>query len=425
MRLIRLDMHQGKASSVPVPTKYEKFGGRALIAKLLLEEVPPTCDALGPKNKLILCPGLLGGASVAAGGRLSVGGKSPLTGGVKEANAGGTAGDALGKLGIKAVVVENQPDAGRFYLLHIHGENADLLPADDLRGCGTYAVSEKLQERFGKSSTIISIGQAGEQLLLGACIACTGEADQRSNLAARGGLGAVMGSKGLKAVVIEKPAGGSMQPTNKELLRSAAQAFAQKLINDPKLGTQGTQHLYGTASIVGAVNEIGSLPTRNFSNGNFEGAGDLRGEHMRETILARGGKVGTRCMPGCTIACRNLYVDEKGKEIVGTLQYETISLMGSNLGLANLDDVALLNFMCNDFGLDTIETGAALGVLIEAGLASFGDAKGITALLSQVGEGTPLGKLIGSGAVTCGKVFGIRHVPAALGQAMPGTIRAA
>jgi aldehyde:ferredoxin oxidoreductase len=419
MNLIRVNMQKCQALSEEVPEKYLKLGGRALIAKLLLAEIPPACDALGPNNKLIFCPGLLGGASVAAAGRLSVGGKSPLTGGIKEANAGGTAGDALGKLGIKAIVVEGMPEKGKFYLLHVHGDKADLLPADDLLGLGTYAVADKLQERFGKSTTVISIGQAGEQKLLGACLACTGEADQRSNLAARGGLGAVMGSKGLKAVVIEKAA-GAIQTADKELLRSAAQTFAQKLINDPKLGTQGTQHLYGTASIVGAVNEIGSLPTRNFSNGNFEGAGDLRGEHMREVILARGGKIGTRCMPGCTIACRNLYVDEAGKPIVGTLQYETISLMGSNLGLGNLDDVARLNFMCNDFGLDTIETGAAIGVLIEAGLASFGDAKAITALLAQVGQGTPLGKLIGSGAVICGKAFGIRHVPATLGQAMPG-----
>jgi aldehyde:ferredoxin oxidoreductase len=419
MNLIRVNMQKCQALSEEVPEKYLKLGGRALIAKLLLAEIPPACDALGPNNKLIFCPGLLGGASVAAAGRLSVGGKSPLTGGIKEANAGGTAGDALGKLGIKAIVVEGMPEKGKFYLLHVHGDKADLLPADDLLGLGTYAVADKLQERFGKSTTVISIGQAGEQKLLGACLACTGEADQRSNLAARGGLGAVMGSKGLKAVVIEKEA-GAIQTADKELLRSAAQTFAQKLINDPKLGTQGTQHLYGTASIVGAVNEIGSLPTRNFSNGNFEGAGDLRGEHMREVILARGGKIGTRCMPGCTIACRNLYVDEAGKPIVGTLQYETISLMGSNLGLGNLDDVARLNFMCNDFGLDTIETGAAIGVLIEAGLASFGDAKAITALLAQVGQGTPLGKLIGSGAVICGKAFGIRHVPATLGQAMPG-----
>ncbi len=419
MRLIRVNMQQGEAISEPVPPVYEKLGGRALIAKLLLEEIPPACDALGPNNKLLFCPGLLGGAAVAAGGRLSVGGKSPLTGGVKEANAGGTAGDALGKLGIKALVIESQPEKGKLSLLHVQGGLAELIPADELRGMGTYAVSEKLQERFGKNATIISIGPAGEQLLTGACIACTGEADQRSNLAARGGLGAVMGSKGLKAVVIEK-ATGAIQTADKELLRSAAQTFAQKLINDPKLGTQGTQHLYGTASIVGAVNEIGSLPTRNFSIGNFEGAGDLRGEHMREVILARGGKIGTRCMPGCTIACRNLYVDEGGKSIVGTLQYETISLMGSNLGLGNLDDVARLNYMCNDFGLDTIETGAALGILIEAGLASFGEAKAIIALLAQVGEGTPLGKLIGSGAVTCGKVFGINRVPATLGQAMPG-----
>jgi len=419
MKLFRVDMKAGQVRSEAGPDIYQKLGGRALIAKLLLEEIPPACDALGPNNKLIFCPGLLGGASVAAAGRLSVGGKSPLTGGIKEANAGGTAGDALGKLGIKALVIESQPEKGKLYLQHVQGDHAELIPADDLRGMGTYAVSEKLQERFGKNATIISIGPAGEQLLTGACIACTGEADQRSNLAARGGLGALMGSKGLKAVVIEKAA-GAIQTADKELLRSAAQTFAQKLINDPKLGTQGTQHLYGTASIVGAVNEIGSLPTRNFSNGNFEGAGDLRGEHMREVILARGGKIGTRCMPGCTIACRNLYVDEGGKPIVGTLQYETISLMGSNLGLGNLDDVAHLNYMCNDFGLDTIETGAALGILIEAGLASFGDAKAITALLAQVGEGTPLGKLIGSGAVTCGRVFGINRVPATLGQAMPG-----
>jgi aldehyde:ferredoxin oxidoreductase len=419
MKLIRVNMQKCQTLSEEVSEKYIKLGGRALIAKLLLEEIPPACDALGPNNKLIFCPGLLGGASVAAAGRLSVGGKSPLTGGIKEANAGGTAGDALGKLGIKALVIESQPEKGKLYLLHVQGDHAELIPADNLRGMGTYAVSEKLQERFGKNSTIISIGPAGEQLLTGACIACTGEADQRSNLAARGGLGALMGSKGLKAVVIEKAA-GVIQTADKELLRSAAQTFAQKLINDPKLGTQGTQHLYGTASIVGAVNEIGSLPTRNFSNGNFEGAGDLRGEHMREVILARGGKIGTRCMPGCTIACRNLYVDEGGEPIVGTLQYETISLMGSNLGLGNLDDVAHLNYMCNDFGLDTIETGAALGILIEAGLASFGDAKAIIALLAKVGEGTPLGKLIGSGAVICGKVFGINRVPATLGQAMPG-----
>jgi aldehyde:ferredoxin oxidoreductase len=413
-------MNQLKVELDQVPTVYEHLGGRALIARLLLEEVPPTCDALGPHNKIIFTPGLLGGAGVTTAGRLSVGGKSPLTGGVKETNAGGTAGDVLGKLGIKAVVIEGRAEQGKLHLLHIGNDSAEILSADELRGLGTYATSDRLQEQYGADYTVISIGQAGEFLMLGAGICTTGERDQRSNHAARGGLGAVIGSKGLKAIIIDKPVRKMVPFVDADLFRTAARAYAQKLINDPKLGTQGSQHLYGTASIVGAVNEMGSMPTRNFSDGSFEHAADLRGEHLRELVLAREGKVGTRCMPGCVIACRNQYVDEAGTPIVGTMQYETIALVGSNLGIGNLDDVARLNYMCNDFGLDTIETGAALGVAVEAGLVRFGDTEGIISLLKQVGEGTVLGRVIGNGAVTAGRVFGIRRVPAALGQAMPG-----
>jgi aldehyde:ferredoxin oxidoreductase len=420
MKLLRVNMSEYHVNWEPVPPIYEKLGGRALIARLLLEEIPPTCDALGPHNKLIFAPGLLGGGGVSTAGRLSVGGKSPLTGGVKEANGGGTAGDTLPKFGIKAIVIEGQAQRDNLYLLHITADSADLLPASDLKGLGTYATSDRLQERYGADCTVISIGQAGEYLMRGAGVAVTGERDQRSNHAARGGLGAVMGSKGLKAIVIDKPLGKTISLADAELFRASARTFAQKLINDPKLGTKGSQHLYGTASIVGAVNEMGSLPTRNFSSGNFEGSADLRGEQLRELVLEREGKIGTRCMPGCVIACRNYYVDDDGKPIVGTLQFETIALMGSNLGLDNLDDVARLNYMCNDFGLDTIETGAALGIALEAGLAKYGDIESILALLRQVGEGTPLGKIIGNGAVTTGHVFGIRRVPAALGQAMPG-----
>jgi aldehyde:ferredoxin oxidoreductase len=141
---------------------------------------------------------------------------------------------------------------------------------------------------------------------------------------------------------------------------------------------------------------------------------------LREVTLARGGEAGTRCMPGCVIACRNVYADEAGKPIVGTLQYETIALLGSNLGLGSLDDVAHLNRMCNDYGLDTIETGAALGVAIEAGLGKFGDFSSIRQLLEQVGQGTVLGRIIGNGAVVTGRVLGNHRVPAAVGQAIPG-----
>ncbi len=404
----------------PVPVDYERFGGRALIAKLLLNEIPPACDALGPHNKLIFAPGLLGGAIASAAGRLSVGAKSPLTRGIKEANAGGSAGDVLGKLAIKAIVIEDQGKAKEFKILVIDGDSAELLPAGDIVGTGTYATSDRLQERYGQDSAILCIGQAGEQLMTGAGISTTGDRDQRSNHAARGGLGAVMGSKGLKAIVLKKPVSRAVKLHNEELFRTAAKAFAQKLINDPKLGTKGSQHLYGTASIVGAVNEMGSFPTRNFSDGRFEHAAELRGEKLRELVLAREGKVGTRCMPGCVIACRNLFADESGKPVVGTVQYETIALVGPNLGIGSLDDVATINYMCNDFGLDTIETGAALGVALEAGLAKFGDIDGIVGLLKQIGEGTVLGRVLGCGAMTTGRVLGVRRVPACLGQAMPG-----
>ncbi len=420
MKMLRINMKEGRIRWEPVPQDYERLGGRALIDKILLTEAPPACDALGPHNKLIFAPGLLGGAMVATAGRLSVGAKSPLTRGIKEANAGGTAGDALGKLGVKAIVFEDQPKAKQFHTLVLDHDQAELVPADDLVGLGTYATADRLQEKYGAGSSVICIGQAGEYLLSGAGISATGEKDQRSNHAARGGLGAVMGSKGLKAIVIKKVVGRSVKFHDEALFRAAAKTYAQELINSPKLGTKGSQHLYGTASIVGAVNEMGSMPTRNFSEGKFEDAANLRGEKIREIILAREGKVGTRCMPGCVIACRNLYPDEKGKPVVGTIQYETVALVGSNLGLGSMDDVATLNYMCNDFGLDTIETGAALGVACEAGLAKFGDIEGIVGLLKQVGEGTALGRVIGCGAAVAGKVFGIRRVPVALGQAMPG-----
>lgn len=419
MKLLRVDMNSLKVKWEVVPPEYEYLGGRALIARVLLDEVPPKCDALGSENKLIFTPGLLGGSGVTTTGRLSIGGKSPLTGGVKEANSGGTAGDALGKLEIKGVIVDNQPADERWFLLLIkEGEQAELVPADDLVGLGTYVTSETLQERYGNNFSIISIGQAGEMMLRGSGVAVTGYKNQRSNQAARGGLGAVMGSKHLKAVVVEIPR-ARRSAAKPELLKQASSTFFQELYNSPKTGKKGSSHLYGTASIVGAVNGMGAFPTRNFSSGNFEGAATLTGEHLRETILERGGEIGVACMPGCVISCRNVYVDKDGEPIVGTLQYETIGLVGSNLGLGDLDDVARLNYMCNDYGLDTIETGAALGVAAESGLAQFGDFESLARLLKQVPEGTEIGKMIGNGAVATGKALNNERVPAALGQAMP------
>ena len=420
MELIRVDMNDLEVHIDPVTSLYEKLGGRGLIARILLEEVPPDCEPLGPHNKLIFAPGLLGGSGVTTSGRLSIGAKSPLTNGVKEANAGGSAGDNLGKRGIKAVIIEGQSQPEKLFYLLITGKKNELRPADQLIRSGTYETAAKLKSEHGEDCTVISIGQAGEYLMSGASIVVTGEGDQRSNHAARGGLGAVMGAKGLKAIVIEKAPRRNREYADKELFQKATKRFSKEIIENPKLGPEGGTHTYGTSSITAAVNEMGALPTRNFSSGSFEGAGNLYGAKLRETILERGGQIGTRCMAGCVIGCRNIYVDLAGDEIVGTVQFETIALLGSNLGLGSLDDVARLNYLCNDFGLDTIETGAALGVAIEAGLAQFGDLESIAILLKQIGEGTVLGRLIGNGAVTTGKVLGIYRVPAVLGQSMPG-----
>jgi len=403
----------------PVPSEYEHLGGRALIAGTLLAEVPPQCDPLGPKSKLILAPGLLGGTSLSSSDRLSVGGKSPLTGGVKEANCGGSGGSDLARLGVKALVVEGQPESGKLYLLHLSAGRAELLPAEEWRGLGTLATAAKAKQRWGDGSTVISIGQSGEFLMGAAGVVCTGAGEQNSRVAARGGLGALMGSRGLKAIVLDASATEPLPLADPELFRASARRFATELIESPKTGRKGAMHTYGTSAIVAAVNEMGAFPTRNFSEGSFEEAENLTGQRLREITLERGGKVGTTCMTGCVIACCNLFVDEGGEAIVSTLQYETIGLLGSNLGLGSLDEVARLNRLCNDYGLDSIEAGAALGIAAEAGLARFGDEASFAALLDEIAAGSVLGRVLGQGAVTTGRVLGISRVPAAKGQAMP------
>ena len=172
MKFLRIDMTAKTVTVEEVPSAYQGLGGRGLTSILVNTEVPPTCDPLGPDNKLIFAPGLLAGLpSLSSAGRLSVGGKSPLTQGIKEANAGGMAGDKLGHLGLKDVVVEGRPTEDRLYLLHVTAQDASLLPADELSGLGNYETVARLQERFGQDVAIVSIGPAGEMGLAGAGVA--------------------------------------------------------------------------------------------------------------------------------------------------------------------------------------------------------------------------------------------------------------
>jgi len=357
--------------------------------------------------------------------RLSVGGKSPLTGGVKESNAGGTTAIKLSHLGINALIVEGAPSGDGWWVAHISQEGGRFEDAQDpstgsgrsLVGLGVYESAARLLERYGDHVAIALIGPAGEMRLAAAGVQNLDKDREPSRIAARGGLGAVMGAKRLKAIVID--AGGGKKPplAHPALYQDAAKRYTQALMAHPQIAVYAE---YGTSAMTMLCHSHGGLPTRNFSSGDFEGAEKICGETMRELILARGGAGQTThaCMPGCVIRCSNCFAGADGKKIVSPVEYETIGLVGANLGIDDLDDVARLNREMNDLGIDTIETGAALGVAAEAGLMEFGDAGRALDLLDEIRRGTPLGRTLGQGAVMVGKVFGVMRVPAVKGQAM-------
>lgn len=235
----------------------------------------------------------------------------------------------------------------------------------------------------------------------------------------RGGLGAVAGAKGIKAVVFNDEGVERNRPKNPPLFKEAMKTYATWLRETP--GTGKVFPELGTAAMVKTTNKLGALPTRNFSTGSFEKHEGISGETLREIILERGGE-GTpthACMPGCAIRCSNIYADKDGKAVTSPIEYENIGLLGSNLGIGDMDEVVELNLLCNELAVDTIETGAALGVAMEAGLVEFGDFAGAKQLLLEVEKGSPMGRIIGGGAELVGKIYGVRRVPAVKGQSFP------
>ncbi len=415
--IIKVNMSNKEITKVENPD-YRLLGGRALSARILLDEVPPNCEPLGPKNKLVIAPGLLAGTPITSGSRVSCGAKSPMTNGIKEANSGGNIGLFLGRFGIKAIVIEGLPADDNAYVLRIDKEGPSLLVMNELKQLGTYATDQKLRAKFGKDVGVLCIGPAGENQLKMAAIASS-DPNGELKFAARGGLGAVMGSKGVKAIVVDRTL---QQPVyhDRQKFMDMVRTIHADFINDPKI--KNVNQKTGTASIVKAVNAMGALPTHNFRQGSIEGVDGLSGEKMYETIVSRGGegKAGVSCMDGCLIKCSNIYPDASGKKICSTLQYETIALMGSNLGFTNLDPVARLNYECDDIGVDTIEAGATLGVAIDMGLGKWDDLEGCMAMMREIRNNTLLGKVLGHGAQVTGDVLGSRRIPTAKGQAFAG-----
>lgn len=416
MEIWRVQLNQKTFSREPLPAAWERLGGRGLLARILLDEVPPTCDPLGPAARLIFAPGLLVGHRISSCDRISIGGKSPLTGGVKEANAGGSTGHALAALGIKALILEDRLPQG-WWILRLAADGVHFEPADDLAGLGVYDTGARLIERYGEKIAASLIGPAGEMKLTGAGIQNFDQDGVPSRIAARGGLGAVMGSKRLKAIVFQPEIGRQPALVDSAGFRAALKTFTQALVAHPQTASFRD---FGTAAVGSLSNLYGAIPVRNFSAGSFDRMESISADTLREMLVARGGKSNPShaCMAGCAIRCSNVVGDANGQEIVSPLEYETIGLMGSNLGIADLDMIARMNRVVNDLGLDTIETGAALGVAADAGLWNFGDGERALTLLEEIRSGTALGRVLGCGAALTGRVYGVERVPVVKGQAI-------
>lgn len=403
-----------------VPEAYASLGGRGLSAAIMTQEVPPECQPLGPDNKLIFAPGLFAGRGISSAGRISVGAKSPLTNGIKESNAGGNAASNLARLSIKALIIEGQPEPDKLFILLINQEQNEILPAEEYKGLGSYALAEKLAQRFGKKNTFAILGPAGEMKLKAAGIALTDRDGRPSRLAARGGLGAVMGSKGLKAIVIAETKEKAPKAADPAKLKTAIRRYVKGLQEDYYTSTLFPE--IGTPYMIQPLQILGALPTRNFSTGTFEDLSELDGEAVRDKILQRGGEGLTThaCMTGCVVRCSNVIPDSEGKTIVAPIEYESMALLGPNLGIGSLDAVARFNQRCNDLGVDTVDVGGAIGVAMEAGRLSFSDIDAVMDIFDQIELGTDFGRMIGNGTAATGYELGVRRTPVVKGQCVAG-----
>jgi len=383
--------------------------GRYFIAKTLNELGAAAVDPLGPDNPLIFSAGPFAGSNFSNANRTSVGCKSPLTGGVKESNAGGSFGLALGQLEIAGFTLYGAADD--WCVIHLCKDGRiEWDSASEYLGKGTFETAAMLHEKYGQKVSLAICGPVGEYGGLLAGISMSDTDKRPTRLAARGGVGAVMGAKKVKAVVVDL----DRMPTfhdRKKLLKGIKE-YGAKLRADEAVGALRD---YGTAMMADYTNHVGGLPVNNFTSGAQVRGADavlkMGGEHIRERNLSRGGTTSHACMPGCMIECSNVYVDEHGEEIASPVEYETLGLMGTNCGLSDPDDLARLNWHANDLGIDTIETGAMMGVLLDAGLAEFGDMAFLTQVLDEIRVGSEQGRLWACGTAHVGEHYAVKRTP--------------
>ena len=383
----------------------KKFiGGRGLGTKILYDEGVAKVDALSPENKLIFINGPLTGVNVPTGGRYMVVTKSPLNNMIASSNSGGVWGARLKYAGYDALIVEGKADKPVY--ISIQDEKVEILDADFLWGKESLHVEEVLKEKYGKNASVLNIGPGGEKLALMAAI--MNEADRA---AGRGGVGAVMGSKLLKAVVCSSTR-TVIEPKNPEALREAVM-HSLKLIRENGVTGQGLP-TYGTAVLVNIINNLGSFPTKNWQEAEFAEAEQISGETLREKHLVRQGFC-HRCPIGCG---RVINLDGK---VVGGPEYEPIWAYGANCGVDDLEAINHANFWCNELGIDAISTPTTIAAAMELYQKGYikdedcdgvplvwGSSEAIVAWTKHMGHGdNELGRLMAKGSYRLCEHYGV------------------
>ncbi len=415
MKILKVNMTEGKIESIPVP-EGKALGGRGMIIHLMNEYGSATVHPFSSEALFIMATGILGGSAAPNAHRISVGGKSPMTGGIKEANAGGNVGFKLGRCGFQAIIAEGKSD--EWMVLKVTAGGASLEPAGDIVGLKNYDACDKLRGRYGDKVGIAIIGRAGEMKMINSSVAITDPESRPSRHCARGGMGAVMGAKGLKAVVVDDSNGELRKPVNQEAFKAAVKECAEAIRTGP---FTEPFHQFGTPMFVDIDNERGSLPTHNHRAGSFEHKDMINANKLQEITQARVGKTGAghSCMPTCVVKCSPVFYDKDGQYVTSGFEYETIAMLGANCGITDLDAIARMDRACDEYGFDTIEMGCTIGLLNDAGLFEFGDAARAEALVQEAAQGTDLGRIVGSGTANAAKTLGIDRVPVCKGQGIP------
>jgi len=394
-KLLRVDLTKGKSVAQEYDQSLAKnfLGGRGFAIKILWDELRKGIDAFSPENKLVFAAGPLTGFPLPSSGKLVVAAKSPLTGGYGDGNLGTKATVQLRKAGYDAIIIEGR--APKPTILRIEDKKTELLDGGDHWGLGAFETEKRLKREHGRTVGVLTIGQAGENMVKFANIV-----SQEGRAGGRPGIGAVMGSKNLKAVVIK--GSKTIQAADTEKLKALGKEAYRAILEKPNYDFWKRQ---GTMATIEWSQENSVLPTQNFREGVFDEAEAIGGFAMEKL------KVSQKGCPDCNMTCGNIVEDANKQE--SELDYENVAMLGSNIGLGNLRQVAVLNRLADEYGIDTISLGNAIGFAMEASekklidrKVDWGDFDEAKALSKDIVQRQGIGALLAEGTQATAEKLG-------------------